>query len=239
MIGCNFPDWLSRFFLRVISNKRLAEKSQHDFLMDAPEESFTCFLRCFVRDTEILSHFPPVDFIAELHKRWKDTQKTNGPVVVSPTAPHGVIFFISYSRCTDLPRAEAMKQALIDFGVGESEIWFDKQSVEPGNDFRHSIIAGIRSCRYFLPLLSESAVQRREAFVFREWFEAADRMKEMRCEFVIPVIVDADYDPNRFKDGIVNAFKQFDFGHAPGGNPDARTAKKLKSLADNARQEKD
>ncbi len=242
LIGCNFPDWLSRFFLRVTSQNRLSEISNRKYLIIdelEPGESLACFLRCFCRDTEILSQIPPVAFVADLYQHWQDDQPVLPPRP-GEAVPRGAMFFISYSRCTDLPRAERLYQALLAHGVKESEVWFDRKSIEPGNVFRRRILDGIWSCSYFIPLLSVSANTRKEAFVFGEWREANERKQYMKCEFIIPVVVDADFDPMRYTaDDIVQEWKQLDFGHAPDGVPDARTTEKLRALVREARRGKE
>jgi hypothetical protein len=62
LVGCNFPEWLSRFFLRATNQKRLSEKENRAWLIDPlqPQESLTCFLRSYSTQTEILSQTSPV-----------------------------------------------------------------------------------------------------------------------------------------------------------------------------------
>ncbi|MEP7310751.1 MAG: toll/interleukin-1 receptor domain-containing protein [Acidobacteriota bacterium] len=244
LIGCNFPEWLSRFFLRATNQKRLSEKENRAWLIDPlqPQESLTCFLRSYSTQTEILSQTSPADFIAELHQRWMaehgaGVQPADRTVNAAP-AP-GTMFFISYSRATDLRRAELLYQALLKQGVAESEVWFDRKTIEPGEDFRRSILDGIRSCRYFLPLLSQAANSREAGFVFREWRAATDLLEDMNREFVLPVIVDADYVPERYTAESVRVWaddKKLDFGHAPEGVPDGRLETKLKKLVRESRR---
>jgi len=241
LIGCNFPDWLSRFFLRVTNKSRLSEKAKREWLIEQlqPEEGLIGFLRCYSKDTEILSEMPPVDFVAELHARWmaeRSAEEQGATPAPAETVSRGAMFFVSYSRSTDLPRAEKFVQALLKLGLAESEVWFDRQAIEPGQDFRNRILDGIRSCRYFLPLLSEGANQREQAFVFREWREANDRRQAMNREFVFPVIVDQDYDPERYTAEPVRAWANLDFCHAPEGTPDGRTCAKLTKLVREARK---
>ena len=137
-----------------------------------------------------------------------------------------------------MARAEAVYQALLRLGVAESEVWFDSCTIEPGQDFRDRILDGIRGCRYFLPLLSKEADVREEGFVFDEWQEANARKKGMNREFVLPVIVDADYEPARYKAKPVRdgEWARLDFCHAPEGVPDQRMTAKLKDLLREARR---
>ena len=243
LIGCNFPEWLSRFFLRATRSDRLSAQLRREWLIEQlpPNESLTCFLHSYSKDVDILSDISPVDFVAELHRRWMAKNNVDQPQVNVPreeAMPGGTMFFISYSRSTDLPRAEALYQALLKIGVSESEVWFDRHDIEPGQDFRHSILDGIRSCRYFLPLLSAGVNNREEAFVFDEWREANARKKGMNRDFIFPVIVDSSYQPESYtakpvKDGD---WDRLHFCHAPGGVPDGPMAEKLTKLVREARR---
>ncbi|MGH6842739.1 MAG: hypothetical protein ACREDV_11740, partial [Methylocella sp.] len=56
LIGCNFADWLSRFFLRLSNEKRLSsdERPKKEFLVDrviAEDRNLTVFLERFSRDS--------------------------------------------------------------------------------------------------------------------------------------------------------------------------------------------
>jgi TIR domain len=244
LIGCNFPEWLSRFFLRSTNQKRLSENYRRSWLIEQlkPEESFTCFLSAYGGGTEVLSDLSPVEFVAELHQRWMNEHGAAAQEperIANEVAPRGAIFFISYSRQTDLPRAESLYQSLLKLGVTESEVWFDRKTLEPGEDFQRGILDGIRSCRYFLPLLSRATNKRQEAFVFIEWGEATQRLKGMNRDFLIPVIVDADFTPDCYTAKRVRewADQHLNFAYAPEGRPDEALEKKLRELVSDTRRE--
>ena len=245
LIGCNFPEWLSRFFLRTTNQKRLSENYRRSWLIEQlePEESFTCFLSSYGADTEVLSELSPVQFVAELYRRWMELHRAVAPEPHRPaeeSVPRGAMFFISYSRQTDLPRAESLYQSLLKLGVKPGEVWFDRQSIEPGQDFQRRILDGISSCQYFLPLLSRSANDRKQAFVFGEWNEADELGKFMNREFIFPVIVDNNFEPKIFTFEAVRNWrdkKHLDFAHAPEGVPDERLEAKLKKLVRDIREE--
>lgn len=242
LLGCNFPDWLSRFFLRATNQKRLMERDRRAWLIEPlkPEESLTCFLRSYSKETEVLSEGSPVEFVADLYQRWI-ADYGRGPERVDAAAGpliRGAMFFISYSRQTDLRSAEVMYQALLKQGVTESEVWFDRQAIEPGQDFQRRIIDGIDSCRYFLPLLSPAVNHREEGFVFKEWLEATEKNKRMNREFLLPIIIDTNYQPEDYNCQAVWDWRQHNlhFGHAPNGVPDGALEAKLKKLVREARK---
>lgn len=242
LIGCDFPEWLSRFMLRATARERLSQNGRRQWLIEQlkPEEGLSFFLSGCGKNIEVLSDIPPVEFVAELHRRWMaehDGGKSDMDLVKDEVVPRGAMFFISYSRATDLPCAEALYQALLGRGVTESEVWFDRKTIEPGQDFQRRILDGIHSCRYFLPLLSRATDRREEGFVFREWDAANQRMPGMNYDFLLPVIVDTDFDPECYtaRPARVWTDRNLDFAHAPEGRPDGRLEAKLKKLVRDSR----
>lgn len=243
LIGCNFPEWLSRFFLRATNQKRLSENYRRSWLIEQlqPEENFTRFLNRYGGGTEILSDLSPVEFVAELHRRWLKeygTPMQESAHVIHDIPPRKTMFFISYSRKTDLPRAERLYQSLLGLGIADSEVWFDRKTLEPGQDYQRHILDGIRNCRYFLPLLSQACNQREQAFVFSEWGEATQRLKEMNYEYIFPVVIDSEFVPENYtaKSARVWADEHLNFAYAPEGQPDEAFAKKLRDLVRIARR---
>ena len=66
--------------------------------------------------------------------------------------------------------------------------------------------------------------------MFREWRAAVDRARRiMGRRFIVPVVVDEDYagDPSDYT-RMPPAFRDFDFGRAPAGDPDKRLVAMLK-----------
>jgi hypothetical protein len=105
LIGCNFPDWLSRFFLRATRQTRLLSQTEErrEWLIEplGPAESLTVFLRSYSRDTEILSDTPPGEFVAELHRRWMAEHgagRLQALAGATPPPAARVMFFISSVR---------------------------------------------------------------------------------------------------------------------------------------------
>jgi hypothetical protein len=243
LVGCNFPDWLTRFFLRATNRKRLSEQDNRSWMIEPlqPEESLTRFLRSYSKETEILSQDAPVDFVAELHQRWMADHGAGPGATAGPeqeAVPRGAMFFISYSRQTDRARVERLYQVLLGLGVTDSELWFDRKTIEPGEDFtadpgRHSRLP------YFVPLLSRAADSREQGYVFEEWGAATEKNRQMNRKFLFPVIVDVPYEPEKYKQRSVWDWREnqkLDFGHAPEGEPDERLVATLKELVRDARR---
>ena len=245
LIGCNFPDWLSRFVLRATRKGRLTKGGDNEpkqMLVErlATEDPFVGFLRDFSPYTEVLSELDPVQFVAELHRRWTE-QAPAAPAGAAPAAepggqPQGALFFISYSR-GDLACAQKLHQVLLELGVRNHEIWFDQEELKPGDEYKQRIFAGIASCKHFLPLVSRSTTERDEGFVFSEWEAATSRLPKLNRPpeqpFLVPVVVDAENAPHLLaKPSSLVAWKDrnINFGHAPSGEPDPKMRAFLQGL---------
>jgi hypothetical protein len=242
LIGCNFPDWLSRFFLRLTNGGRLsADGRQRKWVVEplGAEESLTCFLRSHSKQTELTSTMSPPEFVAELHRRWTEGRVTDSPALqANGHSTRGTVFFVSYSRAADGPKAHALVEQLRGLGADAADVWFDGHTIEPGNDFRARIADGIQTCRYFLPLVSAAADRTEQGEVFAEWDRATARLPSMNRDFLLPIIVDPEFDLGRCASKLVRLWrdKAVDFAQAPGGVPDERLKKRLVDLIREARR---
>ena len=92
--------------------------------------------------------------------------------------------FISYAR-EDANSAKRIYDDLTSLGV---KAWIDQESLLPGQNWRVAIKQGIRSCRYFLAVLSENSVTKK-GYVQKELAEALDILEEFPESeiFIIPI----------------------------------------------------
>ena len=73
LIGCNFPDWLSRFILRATRKGRFTDSvGRREWIVEClgAEDPFVGFLGQFSPETEVLTNVQPVQFVNELYERW-------------------------------------------------------------------------------------------------------------------------------------------------------------------------
>ena len=225
LIGCNFADWLSRLFIRLSNVQRLADnRSKHEFLIEASADSngsLTLFLERFSPDTWV---FPGSarEFVAELARRWQEkhprsaARSDEGTAAVPALPRADDTIFVSYSR-TDLAAARRLFAGLQD--IGADVAWFDKSELKPGDDWDRKIRNAINGCYLFLPLVSANTETREEGFFREEWTLAGERTRRIQGrKFIIPVVVDRDYDGNAGRYQLVpESFPRTHFGHAPDG----------------------
>ena len=226
LVGCTFADWLSRFFLRLSNTERLFSdhRMKKEFLVgeETPgDRDFTVFLDRFSQDTRY-ERTEARSFISEMHRRWLE----RNPSVSQATAdkrfeigsPHAI--FLSYAREDIKPALRLYEElkALSDDDV----TWFDKSEVMPGDVWGPHTLNAIRTCKLFLPLLSVNTERRNEGYFRREWMEALERAKSIHGKFILPVVVDEDYDGDARRYAMVpEPFQELHYGHAPGGRVSA------------------
>ncbi|MET0164721.1 MAG: toll/interleukin-1 receptor domain-containing protein [Vicinamibacterales bacterium] len=228
-IGCEIPDWLGRFLLRMSSDKRLPLRDKPFFFAGcstSQQPSLSSFFSTFCRSTLCQQlEMEPTEFVAELRRRWEEKKpkvpefppdKLNPPVGVAREAPE---IFISYMR-EDADAAQRLCEAISGLG---GTVWFDALRLSPGDSWEQQILSQIRETRLFVPIISANTERANEGYVFKEWKAAVNRAASiMGRRFIVPVIVDADYagDPSRYGK-FPPEFASCHFGQAPGGEPNA------------------
>jgi TIR domain len=215
-VGCEIPDWIGRFLLRMSSDMRLSlERKQFFFVgsLTSQEPSLSNFFATYCRKAQVQQlDMAPTDFVAELRKRW-EARRPEGD---GPPPPDGTIF-ISYMR-EDADAAGQLADAITRLG---GDVWLDTRRIRPGDTWKRETEAAIRkTIRLFIAVISANTEREEEGYVFKEWNLAVERSLSIpRRRFIVPVIVDEKYEPSRYQQ-IPDDFGPLDFGHAPAGKPD-------------------
>jgi TIR domain len=227
LIGCGFPDWLSRFFLRLSNSERLSsdQRTKKEFLVDdasASDRDFATFLERFSQDSRTYSSDARA-FVTELHRRWSERNPSLDAQVPALAAQPGATaaastgnIFISYAG-EDLGAAKALFGDLQ--AIGGDVAWFDKSALKPGDDWHQHISSAVQRCSIFIPLISANTESRTEGYFRLEWSEAAERSRRIQGrKFIFPVVIDKDYGGDMGRYTLVpDVFKAFQYSHAPAG----------------------
>lgn len=177
MLGNNYSDWLFRFIWYSIRKPGSGEglvvaENMEDELSQFLERNHT-FICNNPHDVikEIKSRLP--ERIKEIEKKKFDSVE------------RGVDVFISYSR-SDSEIAEELYQKLSAQG---KKVWFDKNNISIGGNFRNEIKEGIQNAKYFVPILSKNVEnERRESHYYRlEWDDASQMAISLGRTFIIPL----------------------------------------------------
>ena len=230
-IGCAFPDWLSRFLLRITKSRQLSlRRTEMELLVGSltnRDSDLLLFLRHFSPRTKIAS-CSPAEFVGELAARYERRVASSAASRGAPSAPvmhtsdgretaagmkPGAIF-ISYAH-EDLAAALRLRDFL-ENEAAIDDIWIDRSRLEAGDDWDHLIRRDIKNCAYFMPLISLASTRRREGYFRREWALAAERAMDLvdSAPFIIPVVID---DTIEDTDGIPERFRRLQWARLPGG----------------------
>ncbi|ORV27388.1 hypothetical protein AWB98_10765 [Mycolicibacterium conceptionense] len=232
-IGCEIPDWFGRFLVRLSSDKRLSLGGKPFFFAaNTREPSLSGFFSTYCRRTMVKQlDMEPTKFVAELRQRWEAKQPgprapaapgivLGGPQGAEPPSLDTAEIFISYKH-EDVVAARRLYDAIARLG---GVAWLDERELHTGDAWEDEILTSIRqTVSLFVPVISANTERKKESYVFREWNEAVERTRGILGQrFIMPVVIDEDYDGDatRFKQ-VPREFKNFQFGHAPGGEPDA------------------
>ena len=100
--------------------------------------------------------------------------------------------FISYAS-SDRTAARALRDTLAAAGL---EVWLDEDELGGGEAWDARIRNQIRTCTYFMPVISASTENRREGYFRREWRLAVERTLDFADDvlFLVPVVIDDTRD---------------------------------------------
>jgi hypothetical protein len=196
LLGCRYPDWLARLFLRIARGKRLGISRDETELVPRdgePDPTLVRFLERFSSGTEVL-RVTSIDLIAQLADAWRTNRPA--PSMEEPTTTACAIF-ISYSN-DDAAAARALTEALRRSGL---DVWLDKgetdDALKGGEAFDRRIREQIAKCELFVPVLSKRAAARVEGYFRKEWTWAVERLTRISeaVPFLTPVrLDDVPYD---------------------------------------------
>jgi len=246
ILGCRFNDWLARFFLRGWRRMRLsAGYKQPIFVADrevARDTNLIGFLNSFSRGTKIFPLAGPVEFVAELHRRWNELH----PVPIAPTeviaktdSSNGnrAFVFVSYAS-EDRPAAQKINEALCEAGV---DTFFDKEGLEAGENWETKLREKIRACSLFLAVVSRNVLTSEPRFFRSEWrlalqlFEQTPAYYSARDVFLLPVAIDATPPDNA---RIPQDFGRVQWFRLADGYPTSEFVERVKQLHRRSQQEK-
>jgi len=178
LLGNNYSDWLSRFVWFAL--KQRLESQPMGLVVDSQaDESLMQFMR---RIDAFVQNLPEevIDKIEQMLNEREQQQDSR-----FNKAPTGTDVFISYSRA-DSEVAAMLYDLLSARGL---KVWYDRNSLGYGTNFMNEIIAGIRSTKLFVPIMTRNIeAQKNEYHPYRtEWQTAIDMASGYGRSFIMPV----------------------------------------------------
>jgi hypothetical protein len=249
LIGTTFPDWLARFFIRMAKNGRLSlQRDELEVIADRrmhEDRSLVLFLRNFSYRTQIFEQGNAAEFVAELAARYGKRHPPAAPgagmdasLAASSPAPAtggsgaaevermkpGAVF-LSYA-IQDVAAVGRLRDALESAGI---DVWFDQRHLEGGDEWDAQIRRHIRTCAYFIPVISAHTQARHEGYFRLEWDLAIERSRLIAdaIPFLLPVVI----DPVSESDAIVpERFLKVQWTRLPSGAPTSEFLERMVRL---------
>lgn len=206
-IGCSFPNWFMRFFIRTISKKRF-KSGRSKFVasdrtaQDIDLSSFLEFNKTSVipigillksTDKAEIVYKNSIEFIDKLY----EMTENNKGILTDNKPRFKEKLFLSYSW-SDKNLIKKLKNEFEKCGV---ELFFDDDDLRNGENFSETISEYINKCDFILPLISNNSINRKESYVYdKEWTQAiyvekfkksSGLFKEGQETYIRPYIIDS------------------------------------------------
>jgi hypothetical protein len=215
-LGTTWPDWFNRFFLRNARRDRFTKKDQIDYLVGgcfAGEQTFVSFVEDFTtaNTTRVLAA-DPAAFVSVLRNHWIERYKPDPQESIPLPEKMGYnSLFISYAR-EDEREVECMRAGLEGAGF---EVWFDQKQLTVGADWKQKIAENLRSCLFFLPIVSQNTERAvRDRYFREEWTQAEELAR--RCDRSYEFILQIKLDPGPHQK-VPEKFGDKNWINLPGG----------------------
>jgi hypothetical protein len=199
LLGCNFPDWLERFFIHALTTRRPDSKIGIMFVGENREPGLVEFLQR--KRARVLSPVSPIAFVDELHRRWQARtasdpgRKLRGIEnrdLGGESMKRGAVF-LSYAREDKFTVASIKAQ----LEAANIDVWMDESGLEPGDEFQQVIHDNIKGASFFVAVISRAANPeawkgRFGRFFLREWHWAVETNSERPSDdrFLQPLVID-------------------------------------------------
>lgn len=181
VIGCNYPNWLFRFFFHSLkySSTNGAPKTTGmlaDSKLDSQLIDFLSRMNAGVYENA-------KSFVYELLERWNEHYAFSN----TKNSTKKKKIFISYAS-EDYVMSSQIASI---FSNLKFDVWFDKRTLEPGDEYEKLIRDNIQSTDAFVPILSESTAAGGRRFFRREWKWANDESEyRFPNKFIYPICID-------------------------------------------------
>lgn len=165
VLGCNYPNWLFRFFWHSIRNFSLLSNNY--------EMQGVVALNNIGADKELTKFLSRIQtqlyencngFIEEFMRKWH-SRETSAEAPEAPLAPEDTDIFISYAKeDADVVRNIAERLRMLG-----AEVWLDENKLEWSDMYETIIEEKITKAKRFVPIISQTTIKPGRRFFRREW----------------------------------------------------------------------
>lgn len=213
VLGCNYPNWLFRFFWHSIRNFTIVPNSFEMQGVVAMENANS--------DKELMKFLSRIQtqifenskkFIEEFMLRWNSRQKASDGNQSHQDYDNTDIF-ISYAK-EDVVVVRGIADRLRELGA---EVWLDENKLEWSDLYESIIQEKIKKTKRFVPIISHTTLKKDRSYFRREW-AMADEENQYRygMPYFAPIVID-DIDvyspliPETFKKAHIISISDKDF----------------------------
>ena len=196
ILGCNYPNWLFRFFWHSLRNFSLEPPQSENLKMmqgiistDRYQEDGE--LKRFLSRIHTSVYECSKRFISDLSEKWSEFYENKNTNYVYDDSEE-VEIFISYAS-EDIAAAKKIHELLTDLGA---KAWYDKRELVGGDLYENKIDTAIMKAARFMPLISSTTItSTNPRFYRREWNTAHEAAKSrFNLPYFVPIRID-DCDP--------------------------------------------
>ena len=205
-IGCNFPNWFMRFFIRTIAKKRLKTGRKKFVASDHTTQDMDLAVFLENNQTSVIPIGQPIQKLKNADEVYKDTIEFIDELYEKTQQEKGIQtdfepkyeekVFLSYSWA-DKALITKLKNEFDKCGV---ELFFDDDDLRNGESYDDSIRNYINTCDFILPMISENSISNKESYVYeKEWIPAihveqfrrsSGMFREGQENYIRPYIID-------------------------------------------------
>jgi len=201
LLGCNYPNWLFRFFWHSIKNFNLLSGGDGlkgivaSITLNTDNE-----LSRFLSRIHTQTYTNGKEFMTELTRRNRESSIAcafdNGNRGDNNHADEELFdVFLSYSH-KDYEVAAKIASIFERFGA---KVWFDSTALKGSDLYDRIINDKISECQRFVPILSFTTETERRGYFRKEWSWALDELRlRLGSPYIAPIAIDnIDYASNR------------------------------------------
>jgi hypothetical protein len=227
VLGVSFTDWILRFFVQVVKQRRLSDLATTELFIfekldPADRDKVVVYFSRLTKQIRILA-IDPLEFIAELHTRWRETHPALTRNSYDMNKEHrekhrarGCIF-VSYAS----PDLEIARYVVSQLQKAGCLVWFDKEQIQPGEKWKTILREAVEErCGLFVSIISKNTAERLGGYNIFERNLAAERSEILaqNATFYIPMRID-DGEP-LIPDNEPHGTKRIQGVSKPGGHLD-------------------
>lgn len=215
LIGCNYPNWLFRFFWHSIKNFNLMSGNEGlkgvvtGSMLNSDNE-----LARFLSRVQTHTYANGKMFMTELKDRKRKEVRTKDVDENGAKKQESLYdVFLSYSH-KDYDTVTKIAEVFEKFGA---KVWFDSTALR-GSDLYDKIIEEkISECQRFVPILSMTTESERRGYFRKEWSLALDELRfRLGSPYIAPIAIDnLDYGssliPKEFRETHILSYNTTDF----------------------------